>query len=224
MKPVWLRYRKRMTFLYRFVIFIAWMFAKIFYRHKSNVQTPYPKGAAILACNHSSFLDPPLVAVSWPEEIHFLARQTLFNNPLFGWFIRKLNAHPVSGDASDIGIFRIIGRLLQEGDKILLFPEGRRSEDNVLGQIKEGTALLAIRNGVKVIPTYIAGAYEIWGRKRKFPKIFGKTRCVFGTAIDPNTFSHLDKKEAQKQLSLEIASKIKELRDWVHSGSQGPIP
>src|SRR4029077_3846224 len=120
----------------------AWIFFKLVYRHKVYGREHFYKGAAIIASNHSSYYDPPILAISWPEEVHFLAREGLFKNPLFGGLIRKLNSHPVSGDASDIKVFKLICSLLAEGKKIILFPEGKRGDTDALDTLKPGIAML----------------------------------------------------------------------------------
>ena len=80
--------------LYKLVTFVVFWLFRILYRHKIYGTHNFYPGAAILAGNHVSFLDPPLLSISTPQEVHFLARQTLFNKPLFGTLIRNLNAHP----------------------------------------------------------------------------------------------------------------------------------
>lgn len=224
MKPAWAR-RTPMTWLYRLVLFLAWTFFKIFYRHKVYGLEHYYTEAAIIAGNHSSFYDPPILAISWPEEVHFLARESLFKNPVFGALIRKLNSHPVSGDASDISVFKLICKLLDEGKKIILFPEGKRGETDALEALKPGVAMLVARSKSAVIPAYIHGTFSIWNRFRKFPKFFSqRTACVFGTPILWKEFEHLDKKEAQKALSDKLATSIQALRAWYETGARGIPP
>ncbi len=223
MKPAWAR-NLPMSWLYRAVLFFAWCFFKLFYRHKVYGRENYYKDAAIIAGNHSSNYDPPILAISWPEEVHFLAREGLFKNPLFGGLIRKLNAHPVSGDASDIGVFKLICSLLAEGKKIILFPEGTRGDTDQLGELKPGIAMLVSRSKSAVIPAYIHGTFKIWNHFHKFPKLFGKTVCVYGSPILWSQFAHLDKKEAQKALTDKLAESINALRDWYEKGAKGTPP
>jgi 1-acyl-sn-glycerol-3-phosphate acyltransferase len=213
-----------MSWLYRAVLFSAWAFFKIFYRHKVYGLEHYYKDAAIIAGNHASFYDPPILAISWPDEVHFLAREGLFKNPLFGGLIRKLNAHPVSGDASDIGVFKLVCSLLADGKKIILFPEGKRSDTDALDTLKPGIAMLVSRSKSAVVPAYIHGTFSIWSRFKKLPKIFGRTACVFGTPILWKQFEHLDKKDAQKALTVKLAESINALRDWYEKGAKGIPP
>ena len=223
MKPAWAR-KLPMSWLYRIILFIAWCFFKIVYRHKVYGQEKLYTEAAIIAGNHASYLDPPILAISWPEEVHFLAREGLFKNPLFGGLIRKLNSHPVSGDASDIGVFKLICNLLAQGKKIILFPEGKRGDTDELDVLKPGIAMLVARSKSAVIPAYIHGTYKIWPHFHKFPKCWGHTACVFGSPILWSQFAHLDKKEAQKALTDTLTESINGLRKWYESGAKGTPP
>jgi 1-acyl-sn-glycerol-3-phosphate acyltransferase len=223
-KPAWLRRSRGMAFLYRVTLFFAWLFFKLFYRHRVYGLEHVYEGGAILAANHTSFLDPPILAISWPEEVHFLARETLFKTPVFGAYIRALNAHPVSGDAGDVAVFRSITTLLKEGKKIILFPEGTRAEEDRLGLIKPGIGLLITKTGAAIIPAYIFGAHTIWSRKRKFPKLWGKTACVFGSPIPYSSVAHLEKRAAQQALADRLSAAIEDLRAWYKNGAQGSPP
>jgi 1-acyl-sn-glycerol-3-phosphate acyltransferase len=215
---------KGMGCFYRLIFFFCWSWSKLFYRHKVyGLEHFYPKGA-IIAANHTSFLDPPLIAISWPEEVHFLARETLFRNWFFGKLIRALNAHPVSGGSGDIGVFRMACELLGEGKKVILFPEGTRAAQDQLGEIKPGVGVLVARSKTAIIPTYLKGPYEVWNRHRKFPKLFGKTVCVFGSPILWESYAHLDKKEAQDAIVHKVESSLKALRRWVEDGAEGTPP
>lgn len=196
--------------LYKIVLLAVKTFFKLFYRHKVYGLENFVSGCGIIAANHVSFYDPPLIAVSSPEEIHFLARKTLFDHQIFGAFIQKLNAHPVSGGAGDASVLRMILKLLKKGNKVLLFPEGTRREGE-LGEIREGLGLLAYKSGCPIIPAYIFGADTAWPRSRKFPKLWGRTAVVFGKPIDPAAFSHLERREAQRAIAAAFAAAINEL-------------
>jgi 1-acyl-sn-glycerol-3-phosphate acyltransferase len=221
--PVWTHLTK-MRWMYRLTLFISWLVGKLFYRLKIyGLEHYYPRGA-IIAANHTSFLDPPIVSVSWPEEVHFLARETLFRNKVFGAFIRNINSHPVSGDVGDIGVIKTICALLSEGKKVVLFPEGTRSRDGELQPLKPGIAMLVARTQTAIIPVYIDGAYRAWSRKRKLPKPFGKVTCIFGSPIVWESFAPLEKKEAQKQMIEKLSTSILALKKWLHDGAHGIPP
>ena len=215
---------KRTSLLYKSVLCVVYWFFRVFYKHKIYGLSHCPKGAAIIAPNHASFYDPPLVSVSCNEEVHFLARKSLFNNYFFGGLIRKLNAHPVSGRSEDVSVFKTILGLLNEGKKVLLFPEGKRSFHGELGKIKPGFSFLLSKSKAALWPVYVHGTYEVWSRKRKVPKLFGRTACIFGSPIYMEQFAHIDKKRVQEELSLAISTSILGLKKWYEEGAKGSLP
>jgi len=220
--PTWFR-SKQMHFFYRFIVFLSWCVFKIFYRHKVYGLEHFVRRPGILAPNHTSYWDPPVVAISWPEEIHFLAKESLFRPFLFGPFIRALNSHPVHGDVADVSIFKTILQLLKENKYVVVFPEGKRTNGELQG-IKPGIGMLLMRSQTSIIPTYIHGTHEVWGRHQKFPKPFGKTACVFGTPILYESFAHLEKKEAQNAVAETLSESILALKNWYITGAKGIPP
>lgn len=200
------------------------MFIKLFYRHQVYGSEHVPPGRAIIAPNHASFIDPPLVAASWPEEIHFLARKSLFSSFLVGPAIKRLNAYPVTGTAQDLGSIKLICTLLNENKKVVIFPEGNRTLDGSLGPIKSGIGMLSLRCHAPIIPVYIHGSFNVWNRFRKFPKINGKTACVIGSPINSDLFSHMDKKQAQEAIADKVKNALEALKSWYDKGAMGTPP
>lgn len=213
-----------MNFFYRFTLLCFYAFFKIFYRHQVFGSSHFGAGPAIIAPNHASFWDPPIVAASAPEEVYFLARSSLFDNPFLRLIISHLNAYPVTGTAQDLHSFKIICSLLNEQKKMTIFPEGIRTYDGNFSSIKSGVAMLALRCNCPIIPTYIAGTFGAWPRQRRFPRLFGKTACVFGSPIYPQDFLHLHKKEAQVAMTACLCSHLEKLRHWYHAGAEGSPP
>jgi 1-acyl-sn-glycerol-3-phosphate acyltransferase len=117
------------------------------------------EGPAILASNHVSYLDPPLVAVSCRNEIHFLARKTLFEKPVLGPLIANLNAFPVDRDRGDVAAVRAVLQLLKSGKRVLVFPEGTRSRDGNLQPARAGVGLIIAKSLAPVVPIRIFGSY-----------------------------------------------------------------
>ena len=87
-----------------------------------------------------------------------------------------------------------------------------------------GISMLVARSKSALIPVYIDGAYKAWSRHRKFPRLFVKVTCIFGTPITWESFSHLDKKEAQKQITEKLHSDILGLKKWFEEGANGVPP
>lgn len=203
-------------------MFIAFFF-KLLYRHRVFGLDHLPKGAAIIAPNHLSYYDPPLAAISCPDQLSFLARKSLFKQPLFGTLIRLLNAFPVS-ETSGLSSLKTVCRLLKEQQKVLIFPEGGRSSDGELSEIKPGVVRLALLANVPIIPTFIHGTFDLWPPRRRLPKFFGKTACVFGTPIYPRQFRELKKEDAQTEISRALQQAIQELKKWYDLGHEGIPP
>lgn len=174
-----------MSWRYYFVYWCAKIYFKLFFRLKVYGTENFTRGSAIIAANHVSFFDPPILSASCPEEVHFLAKSSLFDIPIFGRFIAALNAHPVDRSASDTQTFRRLIELLSVGNKVIIFPEGERSMTGEMLPLERGLAFLASKANCRIIPAYIAGAFEAWPRERKWPKFFGKITVVFGKPILP---------------------------------------
>jgi len=213
-----------MQLLYRVVRGGISLFMRLLYHHRTFGIDHLPSGRALLAANHASFLDPPIVACSSPKEVHFLARSSLFRHPFFRCIISSLNAHPLAGSAQDAKLFHSVSKLLADEQHILLFPEGSRSADGRLCPIKNGAALLSLRCNSPIVPIYIHGTYQAWPRQRWLPRFNVETACVFGTPLDPHQFGSLEKKEAQQQLSLALGAAIGRLRSWYLDGATGSPP
>lgn len=214
---------KKGRFFYRLTILVIRTIFKIFYWYRVYGSEHYIPGSALVAPNHVSFFDPPAIAIACPEAIHFLARHTLFKSVL-GFLIRRLNTHPVQRDANNLKVMKEICKLLQEGKKVLLFPEGTRSPNNELGEIKPGIGVLVSRSESAVLPVHIQGTFEIWDRKRRFPKPWGRIAVVFGSPIQWQDYADMDKKEAQVLIAQHLAESLTQLRKWYENGAEGSPP
>jgi 1-acyl-sn-glycerol-3-phosphate acyltransferase len=206
-----------MKLFYKINYFLFGSIFRLFYGLKVYGVDRFPKGAAIIAPNHVSNLDPPMVGVSCPEEITFLAKKELFKVPLLAWCIRHLNAYPVGDRGDDLHSIKLILHLLNEGKKIVIFPEGERTTNGQLTSIKPGIGMLALRSKAPIIPVYIHGNFEIWPIQNYLPKLWGKTTIIFGNPIDITPFLALPKKEAQEAIANKVYSSLAELRDWHNS-------
>ena len=169
-------------------------------------------GGVILASNHVSFADPPLVGCALRREIHFLARKSLFEVPVLGWLIRRLNAVPVDRDGGGgAGLKAILDRV-SAGEGILLFPEGTRSADGRLKPARAGIGLTVIKSDAPVIPVRVVGAFEAWGRHRAWPRR-GRVTVFYG---EPMRFERLRAeartcgKERLKMIYQEVADELME--------------
>ncbi len=166
------------------------------------------KGAIIIAPNHLSNLDPPMVGYAAKRELFYLAKEGLFvvSKP-FEWLIRTFNAIPIKREGFDIKVFREVDRLIKRGQAIVIFPEGTRSKSGQLLPFKPGVGMIAARYGIPVVPCYIENTNKpIW-------KILtGKNPIIikFGKPIE------CDKKKDKnyyEYITKLIESEVKKLKE-----------
>lgn len=117
----------------------------------SGVENVPMSGGLVVAANHLSYLDPPMLGTWFPRMLHYMAKEELFKIPVLGAAIKAVHAFPVSRDAADIGSIRRALRILKEGGAVGIFPEGRR---NLSGdaKVKGGAVLLAATAHCPVVP------------------------------------------------------------------------
>ncbi len=138
-------------------------------------------GPFIIAANHISVLDPPILGAVIPFECTFFAKVELFRNPLFGALIRSLNSIPVRrGEADREALTRALAAL-RAGRPLVIFPEGTRDRAARLREPKPGLGFFAAQAGVPVVPTYISGTNRFRPALARRPRI----SVVFGPAFAP---------------------------------------
>jgi len=144
------------------------VFATYFHWRVFHPERVPSTGPVILAANHASYIDPPLVGAGARRHISFLARKTLFHS-LVGVALRSWRVVPVDRDGGGgAGLKAILGRLL-EGGAILLFPEGTRTSDGELQAARSGIGLVVVKSVAPVVPVRVFGTYRAYGRDRRFP-------------------------------------------------------
>jgi 1-acyl-sn-glycerol-3-phosphate acyltransferase len=109
------------------------------------------QGGLVVAANHRSYLDPPLLGTWFPRTVHFMAKRELFAIPVVGWLIRQVHAFPVDRDSADLGAIRRALRILKEGGVVGIFPEGTRNLDGE-AKARGGAVLLAVTAGCPLVP------------------------------------------------------------------------
>ena len=138
-----------------------WIWFRFFLRWRITGLDNIPPGGAVLAPNHQSFWDIPLIAMAVPRRVHVMAKEELFRVPVFGTVIRSVLAFPVKRGSPDRSAIRHAIEKLQEGDLVVVFPEGTRSKTGELGPFAPGAALIALKAGVPMVPTGIIGTRRI---------------------------------------------------------------
>lgn len=124
-------------------------------------------GPAIMAANHQSYLDPPLVGITCRRELYFLARKTLFENEIFGPILSRVNALPVDLSGTDLTAVRTIINLLKQGHRTVIFPEGTRSLTGEIQQARPGIGMIIAKTLAPVVPMRVFGSFEAWPKGGK---------------------------------------------------------
>jgi len=113
------------------------------------------KGGVIVAANHISLSDPPVLGSAMKRQAYYMAKEELFRIPIFGKILKKVNAFPVKRDKIDPSALKKASHLLKEGKLVILFPEGRRNLTSNLLRGKPGIGMLALENNVPVVPALL---------------------------------------------------------------------
>ncbi len=142
------------------------------------------EGPLIIAPNHVTYVDPPLVALAARRPIYFMAWKRLFDVPLFGRLIRFLRAFPLETDSADPTAVRGAARLLKAGQAVMIFPEGGRTLDGRLQRFKPGAFRLACSQGAPILPVTIVGGHESWPPQRTLPRP-GRITIVYHPPVKP---------------------------------------
>ena len=131
------------------------------------------KTACIIVANHVNLVDSPLLGVKLGRRVYFMAKAELFSNKIISWLAYQFGAFPVTKGILNKRAGRRAAELLQTGQALIIYPEGTRSPDGKLGQAYPGAALLAIRQGVPIVPVGIIGTRQLTGKWWPFhrPKI-----------------------------------------------------
>jgi len=160
-------------------------------------------GGVIIAANHISLWDPPVIGAAITRQIHFMAKEQLFANTVFAWLISRLGAFPVRRGMADRTAIRTALSLLEDGKVLGLFPEGTRSKTGKLGRPEPGLAMLAVKAGVPVVPTAIIGTNNVFREGNLLPKF----KIIFGK---PLIFTR-DNKDGLADISGKIMEEIDRL-------------
>jgi len=192
-------------YLLRFIAFVA---TRLVYRFKvlgdENIPT---KGAAILVCNHVSFVDAVLLMAASPRPIAFIMDHRIFKVPVLGWLFKLAKAIPIAPQREDAAIyeqaFERARQVLAEGDLVCIFPEGAITKDGELGEFKGGVMKLLETNPVPVVPMALQ---NLWGSffsrvegaamSKPFRRgLFSPVGLVAGEAVEPSAVSPVGLRE-----------------------------
>jgi len=199
------------TVTYYFLTITLNLLFLVWFRRRIEARANLPKtGGVVLAINHQSFLDIPLVAMASRRHICFVARNTLSKSTFMDFILRRCGSVLVKRGTSDRRALRDMVEHLRQGDALAVFPEGTRSQDGRVGTFAKGALHVARIAKVPILPVGIRGAYDALPRTRKYP--FPKRVALrFGQAVDSAA------PDAQERVEQAV-------REMVGDGSFDSVP
>jgi 1-acyl-sn-glycerol-3-phosphate acyltransferase len=172
------------------------------------------KGGLVMAPNHSSYFDPPLIGSgTFKRMVRFMARDTLFKNPVFGTVIKWMGAFPVRRGGVDMKSWDIFVKIVKSGGIVMLFPEGTRTEDGEIHEGKPGAGMLMYKARAKVLPAYAHGVFDAWPKGKKFPNLFKKIFVIYGEPMDMTELYDMEEsREVYTQITDRVMERIRGLK------------
>lgn len=170
------------------------------YRIKVIGKENFPKEGGVLLCsNHIDNLDPPVVGITAPRPVRFMAKEELFQMPILKGLLPRLHAFPVKRGMSDRQAMRTALKILKGGEVVGLFPEGTRSKTGELQKGLAGAGFFALRGDAVVMPCAIIGSY----------KPFRRLKVIYGQPIDMTPYR--ERKASPEEVTEVIMEEIRKL-------------
>jgi 1-acyl-sn-glycerol-3-phosphate acyltransferase len=164
-------------------------------------------GGLVVAANHFSWIDPPVLGAASPRTLYFMAKVEAHRVPGLGQLVRSFGAFPVRRGESDRDAVRTMRQIVRDGHALGMFAEGTRQTSGVPGPVQPGAAMVAINESAPLIPVAIYGSHE-WQ--------LGNFKPVSVAWGEPLTFEGLPRGgKGYKEASLEVERKIRELWEWL---------
>lgn len=158
--------------------------ARVFWFLRARGRGHIPReGPMLLAANHGSFLDPLFVGGPPPRIVRFVARSSLAKVPLIGWWMRRVGTVFVDRDAPALTSLKAMVSVLNNGQAMIVFPEGSRTRNGDLGPFKPGIRVLVKKSGAAVVPVGIRGSFHVFPPGRRFPRLFRRCSVTYGAPM-----------------------------------------
>lgn len=190
-----------------FVRYVTMGVYKLFYNfHIEGAENIPQDRALVMASNHRSYADPVILTMPMKKPVTYMAKEELFKNKLFGWFITKLGAFPVKRGTGDMQVIDDAVAILNSGRHLVIFPEGTRSKDGKVGKGKTGVAMIAAKSGADVLPCGIIFEGEKLHFRSKLTLKFGNVIPAAEIAVEDASPKAL--KEVKKRIMSEITELV----------------
>lgn len=189
-----------MTKFYRIIYTIAAPIIHLLFPCRVVGLEDFPEEGALLCANHASGWDPIIIALNLPRDsrLTVMAKDSLFRIPLLGFLLKKLGIFPVKRGGNDLTAMKTAMKVLGGGNRLLVFPEGTRVEEQGEVEAKGGVTMMATRTGVPMVPIYCGG-------KHKFLR---KTTIVFGKPYMPVIAGRRPTPDENRAIAQEILDRI----------------
>jgi len=170
-------------------------------------------GGFLVAANHASFLDPPLIGCHIPRQIAYFARKTLWKGGLYSWWLDTVGTIPVDRDGGqDVSAIKRVLRAIKDERGLILFPEGTRTVTGQLQPAKPGVGFIAVKTQVPVVPVRIFGSFEAFGKGRAL-RLGTPVTVVFGRPLWPAMYDEPKAGKERSQIASErIMAEIAQLQ------------
>lgn len=197
------------------VINLTWfrLFHCVRFRAVGNVPA---QGPMIIAPNHISYYDPPVIAAGIPHRVRFMAWDALFKLPVLRGILLGWGAYPVKLKSADKAAVMQTLKILRNGEAVMIFPEGFRSPTLDLMPFEQGPARLADQTGAAIVPVTILGAYEAWPMANALPRPFRPINIKYHAPVYPSDLpADLDPKQRAIEMNRRVAAPIeRRIRAW----------
>ena len=211
------------AFFYRLIRDALFIIYKALFHFQSYGAAKVPgeadKRGVILAPNHASYIDPPILGISLKRRVIYLAKEYLFKHFFVGAVLRGIGAYPIKSEKDDFRSIRDLIRLLKNGQCVTVFAEGTRSIDGNFKAPESGIGFLAAKSRAYVVPVYIKGSYDAYPKGAKFIKM-KPVQAYFGEAFIPAEDKNLmQATDPYGATSQEIMRRIEKIKTDVDAGS-----
>jgi len=197
--------------LYSFLRVVARIVAVGFYRVRVFGRENWPaEGGALVCSNHQGFMDPPLIGLCCDRQLNFLAKKSLFKFPIKS-AIEWLNAIPVNRSGTGLDGLKETLKRLRGGEMVLIFPEGTRSENGDLGQLKPGFVTVARKGRAPIVPVTFDGSFQAWPKWQLLPSI-GVVHVKIGKPITPEEIAQMSDEELLSALQQRMDTMFREVQ------------
>jgi 1-acyl-sn-glycerol-3-phosphate acyltransferase len=160
-------------------------------------------GGGLVCANHQSSFDPPLVGLTCPRRMSYVARDTLFRIPVLKQVMMFLGAIPIDREGGGLAGLKETLRRLKAAELVLIFPEGTRTRDGEVAPLKPGFLAVARRSRVPLVPVGLDGAFQAWPRTARFPRL-ARIAIVIGEPISPEFVAEASDEDLLAELEQRI--------------------